>query len=83
MSMTTSHRRHVILPEQALQFLEEYQRKYGLSSFSAALEAATKALQQEELRRSYAQFAHDYANDPQEQAEAEAWLALPMQEHQP
>jgi hypothetical protein len=78
--MSQAHRRHVILPEQTVKFLEQYQQQHGLTSFSATIEAASLALQQQELRRAYAQYAHDYANDPEAQAEAEAWLDLPMQE---
>ena len=78
--MTQAHRKHVILPEQTLKFLERYQRQHGLASFSATVEAASLALQQQELRRAYAQYAEDYAGDPLAQAEGEAWLDLPMNE---
>ena len=78
--MRQAHRRHVILPEQTLRFLEQYQQQHHLASFSATIEAASLALQQQELRRAYAQYAADYADDTQAQAEAEAWLDFPMQE---
>ena len=65
-----------MLSEQTLQFLEDYQRWHGLASLSAALKAAALALKRLALRQSYVQFAHDYANDPQAQAEAEAWLGF-------
>ena len=78
--MTQAHRKHVILPEQTLKFLERYQRQHGLASFSATVEAASLALQQQELRRAYAQYAAEYADDPRAQAEGEAWLDLSMNE---
>lgn len=74
--MTQAHRRHVILAEQTLKFLERYQQQHGL----ATVEAASLALRQQELRRAYAQYAEDYARDPQAQAEGTAWLDLPMNE---
>ena len=55
--MPQAHRKHVILPEQTLKFLERYQQEHGLASFSATVEAASLALQRQELRRAYAQYA--------------------------
>lgn len=78
--MTQAHRKHVVFDPQVMQFLEQYQQRHQLSSFSAAVEAAVDALQQQELRNGYAQFARDYAQDEAAQAEAAAWLGLPMQE---
>ena len=80
--MTQSIRKHVAFDPQIMQFLEQYQRSHDLPSFSAAVEAAALALQERELRSGYAQFAQDYANDENAQQEAEAWLGLPMQEHE-
>ncbi|WP_133161795.1 hypothetical protein [Deinococcus koreensis] len=79
--MTETHRKHVVFPDHVLRFLERYQREHGLPSFSATIEAATKALEQQERRDAYARYAQDYASDPQAQAEAEQWLEFPMQEH--
>lgn len=78
--MTHVHRKHIVMPEDTLSFLENYQRTHNLASFSAVIEAAALALKEQELRRQYAQYAADYTADPQEQAEAEAWLNLPMQD---
>ena len=78
--MSQAHRKHIVLPEQTLRFLERYQQQHNLDSFSATIEAASLALQQQELQRAYAQYAEDYARDPQAQAEAEVWLSFPMQE---
>ncbi|WP_261665238.1 hypothetical protein [Deinococcus sp. Marseille-Q6407] len=78
--MTQAHRKHVAFEPQVARFLEHYQQRHGLPSFSAAVEAAALALQEQELRAGYAQFAQDYAQDEEAQQEAEAWLDLPMQE---
>lgn len=78
--MTQSHRKHVVFDPPVMQFLENYQQRHKLPSFSAAVEAAAAALQQQELRADYEQFARDYAADTAAQEEAEAWLGLPMQE---
>ncbi|MFC6619300.1 hypothetical protein [Deinococcus radiophilus] len=78
--MTHSTRRHIAFDTQTLQFLEQYQERHGLPSFSATIEAAAAALQERELREGYERFARDYAGDEQARQEAEAWLGLPMQE---
>lgn len=78
--MTQAHRKHVVFDAQVMKFLEDYQTRHQLPSFSAAVEAAAVALRQQELRREYERFAHDYAADAEAQAEAEAWMGLPMQE---
>ncbi|GAA5441807.1 hypothetical protein ACFQDE_19990 [Deinococcus caeni] len=76
--MTHVHRKHVVMPDDTLTFLETYQRTHNLPSFSAVIEAAALALKEQELRAQYAQYAADYAQNPDEQREAEAWLNLPM-----
>lgn len=78
--MTQAHRKHVVFDAQVMKFLEDYQTRHQLTSFSAAVEAAAVALRQQELKREYERFSHDYAADAEAQAEAEAWLGLPMQE---
>ncbi|CAM3784594.1 hypothetical protein [Deinococcus frigens] len=78
--MTQAHRKHVVFPPDTLRFLEDYQRKHQLPSFSATIEAAALALQQQELRQAYEQYAQDFARDAQAQAEAEEWLDFPMNE---
>jgi hypothetical protein len=81
--MTNAHRKHVVLPPQTVTFLEEYQNRHHLGSFSATIEAAAQALRQQELQREYQQYAHDYAQDAQEQKSADAWLGFPMEETTP
>ena len=78
--MTNAQRKHVLLPAQVTAFLEEYQARHHLSSFSATVEAAALALQQQELERSYREYANDYAQNAQEQQDAERWLGFPMDE---
>lgn len=80
--MTQTHRKHIVFDPQVMSFLEKYQQRHGLPSFSAAVEAAAHALRQQELRAEYEQFARDYAGNRDAQAEAEAWLGLPMQEQE-
>ena len=80
--MTQAHRKHVVFDPQVAKFLEDYQTRHRLPSFSAAVEAAAAALREQELKREYDRFARDYAADPTAQAEAEAWLGLPMQEQE-
>jgi len=65
-----------------MSFLQAYQQRHKLPSFSDAVKAAAYALQQQELRAEYEQFTRDYAGDREAQAEAEAWLGLPMQEQE-
>jgi hypothetical protein len=81
--MTNAHRKHVVLPPQTVTFLEEYQSRHHLGSFSATVEAAVQALRQQELQREYQQYALDYARDTQEQQSADAWLGFPMEETLP
>ena len=81
--MTNAHRKHVVLPPQTITFLEDYQRRNHLGSFSATIEAAVQALRQQELQQEYQQYALDYAQNPQERHDAETWLAIPMDELQP
>lgn len=81
--MAEAQRKHVVVPVQTLQFLEEYQKKHRLPSFSATIEAAAQALQQSELRLAYEAYAREYEQDEQAQAEAQAWLEFPMQETAP
>ena len=78
--MTQTHRKHVVVPQDTLSFLEAYQLKHGLPSFSATIEAAAQALRQQELRQAYEQYSQEYAADSQAQADADAWLDFPMQE---
>ncbi|MFC3861142.1 hypothetical protein ACFOPQ_10270 [Deinococcus antarcticus] len=80
--MTQTHRKHVVFDPPMMQFLESYRERHNLASFSAAVEAAVAALQQQELRAGYEQFARDYATDKEAQLEAETWLGLPMQEQE-
>lgn len=80
--MTQAHRKHVVFDPPIMEFLESYRERHNLPSFSAAVEAAANALQQQELRAGYEQFARDYAADKEAQAEAEVWLGLPMQEQE-
>ncbi|WP_293914276.1 hypothetical protein [Deinococcus sp.] len=81
--MKTTHRKHVLVPDQTIRILEDYQRRHGLTSFSGAVEAAAQALEQQELRAAYTDYTHEYAQNPQAQAEAEKWLGLPMEEVEP
>ena len=81
--MTNAHRKHVVLPPQTVAFLEEYQNRHHLGSFSATIEAAVQALRQQELQKEYQQYALDYAQNPQEQQSADAWLGFPMEETPP
>ena len=80
--MTQAHRKHVVFAPQVVKFLEDYQVRHCLPSFSAAVEAAAAALRERELRNEYERFASEYAADPTAQAEAEVWLGLPMQERE-
>lgn len=80
--MSQAHRKHVVFDPQVISFLEHYQQRHNLPSFSAAVEAAAHALRRQELRTEYEQFARDYAQDREAQTEAEAWLGLPMQEQE-
>lgn len=80
--MTQAHRKHVVFDAQVMKFLEDYQTRHRLPSFSAAVEAAAAALREQELKREYERFASDYAADAEAQAEAEAWLGLPIQEQE-
>ncbi len=78
--MTDTLRRHVMLPPEAVNLLEEYQASHGLRSFSSAVEAAVAALARQERQAAYQRYARDYAEDAGEQRDAEAWLGLPMDE---
>lgn len=77
--MAPDRRKQVTLTADTLRFLEDYQRKHQLPSFSATIEAAALALQHQELRQAYAQYAQDFAQDAQAQTEAEEWLDFPME----
>ena len=81
--MTETQRRHVVLPPEAVNLLEEYQASHGLRSFSSAVEAAVAALARQERQAAYQLYARDYAEDENERQHAEAWLALPMDEGEP
>ncbi|GAA5503714.1 hypothetical protein Dxin01_03475 [Deinococcus xinjiangensis] len=80
--LTQGRRKHVVFDPQVVKFLEDYQVRHRLPSFSAAVEAAAAALRHQELKSEYERFAHEYAADPTAQAEAEAWLGLSMQEQE-
>ena len=51
-----------------------------LASFSAAVEAAAESLRESSLAAAYQRYEAFYAQDGHERQEAEAWLALPMDE---
>lgn len=80
--MTQAHRKHIVFDPQVVKFLEDYQTRHHLPSFSAAVEAAAVALRERELKSEYERFARDYETDSAAQSEAEAWLGLPMQEQE-
>jgi hypothetical protein len=81
--MNDSHRKHVSLSQEAIVFLESYQRTHALPNFSATVERAAAALKREALIEGYEQFAADYAAYPEMQLEAESWLEAPMLEAHP
>jgi hypothetical protein len=81
--MSDSHRKHVSLSEEAIGFLESYQRTHALPNFSATVERAAAALKREALIAGYEQFAADYAASSKMQLEAQSWLEAPMLETQP
>ena len=80
MAMDGIHRKHISLPERTVRFLEAYQSRHQLTSFSATVEAAASALEMLELEASYRAFAQDFSQSPAAQLEAETWLGFPMDE---
>ena len=78
--MEPVQRKHVSLDPATVRFLEEYQRVNRLASFSAAVEAAAESLRESSLAAAYQRYEAFYAQDAHERQEAEAWLALPMDE---
>ena len=72
--MNATLRKHITLSKPICDFLENYQRREGLPNFSATIEAAAKALQQQSLIDGYEQFAVDYAASKEMQKEAKDWL---------
>ena len=74
--MTNAQRKHVLLPAQIAAFLEDYQARHHLGSFSASVEAAARALRQQELEHSYREYAQECTQDAQAQQEAERWLGF-------
>lgn len=77
--MESALRKHITLPKSAYDFLSDYRRREGLSSFSAAVEAAVEALRKQSLIVGYQRYAADYAASKEMQEEAETWLGLPME----
>lgn len=78
--METPLRKHITLPKSAYEFLTDYQRREGLATFSATVEAAVEALKKQSLIAGYKQFSADYAASRDMHREAETWLELPMEE---
>jgi hypothetical protein len=81
--MSDSHRKHVSLSEEAIVFLESYQRTHQLPNFSATVERAAQALKRQTMIEGYEQFAFDYANSSELQQDAQSWLEIPMLEAKP
>jgi hypothetical protein len=52
-----------LFPEQ-MRYLEQYQKEYGLSSRSAVVEAAFKALRERELEEGYRAWAEEARKNP-------------------
>ena len=81
--MNGSHRKHVSLSEEAIVFLESYQRTHQLPNFSATIERAAQALKRQTIIEGYEQFARDYDNTSELQLDAQSWLDIPMLEAKP
>ena len=81
--MRVSYRKHVSLSEEAIAFLESYQRTHQLPNFSATIERAAQALKRQTMIEGYEQFAVDYASSSELQQEAQSWLEIPMLEAKP
>lgn len=80
MAMEQAQRKHVTLAPETVRFLEAFQEANRLASFSAAVEAAAESLRERQLADAYLRYEAFYAQDARERQEAEAWLALPMEE---